>query len=113
MFGHSLRVKVGESHETPSVPQQFKTLYTYNDSGQLIRGLFAGMEKTYDSKGSLSPACPITAVVRDFETYFHGNAVRTNSRFWTAIKLPSTIPNPSKCRQTHSADRSAHPIDFV
>jgi YD repeat-containing protein len=46
--------KNGESHEAPSVPQQFKTLYTYNDSGQLISELVAGMEKTYDSKGRLS-----------------------------------------------------------
>ena len=30
---------------------------------------------------NLVPACPVRAVVRDFETYFHGNAVRTNSRF--------------------------------
>jgi hypothetical protein len=45
--------KNSESHEVPTGPQQLKTLYTYNDSGQLIRELAAGMEKTYDSKGRL------------------------------------------------------------
>lgn len=40
--------------ETPNVPQQFRALYTYNDSGQLIKENVAGMEKTYDSKGRIS-----------------------------------------------------------
>src|SRR5260370_30447481 len=40
---------------------------------------------------------------------FPGNDLRTNSRFGTAIKMPSTVPNPRKCSQTDSADRSGHP----
>jgi hypothetical protein len=39
--------------------------------------------------------------------------MRTDSVLLTAIKLPSTDPNPSNCRQTDSADRSGHLIDFV
>ena len=35
----------------PSGPQQFKTVYTYSDSGQLVKEVGGGMEKTYDSQG--------------------------------------------------------------
>ena len=54
MYWGIVSPKNSEPHEAPGTPQQFKTLYTYNDSGQLIKELVAGMEKTYDSKGRLS-----------------------------------------------------------
>jgi hypothetical protein len=54
MYWGVVSPKNGESLQAPAVPQQFKTLYTYNDSGQLIRELVPGMEKIYDSKRRLS-----------------------------------------------------------
>jgi len=44
----------GSVVQVPNAPQQFKPLYTYDDSGQLIKENIAGMEKTYDSKGRIS-----------------------------------------------------------
>jgi hypothetical protein len=38
----------------PNGPQQFKTVYTYSDSGQLVKEVAGGTEKDYDSKGRLS-----------------------------------------------------------
>jgi hypothetical protein len=35
-------------------------------------------------------------------------AIPVGPRFWTAIKLPSTVPNSSKCRQTNSAGNDEH-----
>jgi len=53
-----LRVVSPKSSGSPeaagSAPQQFKTVYTYNDSGQLIKEVAGGTEKTYDSRGRLS-----------------------------------------------------------
>jgi hypothetical protein len=53
-----LRVVSPTSNGSPeaagSAPQQFKTVYTYNDSGQLIKELSGDWEKTYDSRGRLS-----------------------------------------------------------
>ena len=44
--------ELGDSARNP--PQQLRNVYTYNDSGQLIKEVTAGWEKTYDSKGRLS-----------------------------------------------------------
>lgn len=53
-----LRVVPPRGSGTPeavgSAPQQFKTVYTYNDSGQLIKEVVDGWENTYDSRGRLS-----------------------------------------------------------
>jgi len=46
--------KNGESADAQSASQQFRVVYTYNDSGQLIKEIAAGTEKTYDPKGRLS-----------------------------------------------------------
>jgi YD repeat-containing protein len=54
MYLRAVSPKNGEP-EAPSVPQQFKVVYTYNDSGQVIKEVVAGgWEKTYDSKGRLT-----------------------------------------------------------
>lgn len=46
---------VSLSPQASNVPQQFKVVYTYNDSGQIIKEVVAGgWEKTYDSKERLS-----------------------------------------------------------
>jgi hypothetical protein len=44
---------------------------------------------------------------------FQRNELRTNSRFWTAIKLPSMYPNPAKCRETDSTHDETHLVDSL
>lgn len=47
--------KSGDPSETaPLAPQQVKNLYTYNESGQVIKEFVGGYETSYDSKGRVT-----------------------------------------------------------
>lgn len=53
--GNTLEDSYNESPESVGIaPRHFKTVYTYSDSGQLIKEVADGTEKTYDSRGRLS-----------------------------------------------------------